>query len=328
MATLLPTVENAVRQNELEHQRRLHEKLRQELGSTICGLLDESAKPTSRVTDINLNADGSVWVQTAGIYSQVGALEARRAMSAIATIATLRDTVVTTDSPDLHTKLPFWGARFAGCIPPMSAGPVFSIRIKSMYVMTLDQYAEEGILNLEHKDVLEHAILDRKNILVVGEMGSGKTTFANALIDGIARLRPNARLIVIEDTPELQIKVPNHLCLFSSLDVTMDDCLRAALRHNGESIVVGEVRGREALTMIAGWGTGHNGGIATTHAKDALEGLSRIEYLAGGRAEASRVGSVINFVVAIGKVPGGGRRVREVARVRGFESGRYQLDLM
>ena len=108
----------------------------------------------------------------------------------------------------------------------------------------------------------------------------------------------------------------------------MDDCLRAALRHNGESIVVGEVRGREAMTMIAGWGTGHGGGVATTHAKDSLEGLSRIEHLAGGPAEARRVGSVIDFVVAIGKVPGGGRKVREVGRVRGFENEHYQLDLL
>jgi P-type conjugative transfer ATPase TrbB len=321
-------MESITRQNELEHQRRLHEKLRQELGPTICELLDESRKPTSRVTDIHVNADGAVWVQDGGEYAQVGTLDARRAMSAIATIATLRDTVVTARSPDLHTKLPFWGARFAGCIPPMSAAPVFSIRIQSLYIMTLGQFVDEGILNQEHRDVLEDAIRHRKNILVVGEMGGGKTTFANALMDGIARLRPNARLIVIEDTPELQIKVPNHLCLYSSLDLTMDDCLRAALRHNGDSIVVGEVRGREALTMIAGWGTGHNGGIATTHAKNAREGLSRIEHLAGGPQEASRVGSVIDFVVAIGKVPDVGRKVREVGRVRGYENGCYQLDLL
>lgn len=322
------SMEGINRRNELEHHRRLHEKLRQELGPTICELLDDSAKPSSRVTDINLNADGSVWIQASGEYSQVGTLDARRAMSTIATIATLRDTVVTAANPDLHTKLPFWGARFAGCIPPMSAAPVFSIRIKSLYVMTLAQYVDEEILSQGHRDVLEDAIRERKNILVVGEMGSGKTTFANALMDGIARLRPNARLIVIEDTPELQIKVANHLCLFSSLDVTMEDCLRAALRHNGDSIVVGEVRGREALTMIAGWGTGHNGGVATTHAKDALEGLSRIEHLAGGPIEARRVGGVIDFVVAIGKVPGGSRKVREIGRVRGFENGRYQLDLL
>jgi type IV secretion system protein VirB11 len=326
--TAAVTVESITRQNELEHQRRLHEKLRHELGPTICDILDKSTKPTSRVTDIHVNADGAVWVQAGGEYSQVGTLDARRAMSAIATIATLRDTVVTAQSPDLHTKLPFWGARFAGCIPPMSAAPVFSIRIQSLYIMTLAEFVEQGILSEEHRHVLEDAIRHRKNILVVGEMGGGKTTFANALMDGIARLRPNARLIVIEDTPELQIKVANHLCLYSSLDVTMEDCLRAALRHNGDSIVVGEVRGREALTMIAGWGTGHNGGVATTHAKNAREGLSRIEHLAGGPRQASRVGSVIDVVVAIGKVPGGGRKVREVGRVRGYEDGRYQLDLV
>src|SRR5215469_15460362 len=206
------TVESITRQNELEHQRRLHEKLRHELGPTICDILDKSTKPTSRVTDIHVNADGAVWVQAGGEYAQVATLDARRAMSAIATIATLRDTVVTAARPDLHTKLPFWGARFAGCIPPMSAAPVFSIRIKSLYIMTLAEYVEHGALTEQHRDVLEDAILKRQNILVVGEMGGGKTTFANALMDGIARLRPNARLIVIEDTPELQIKVANHLC--------------------------------------------------------------------------------------------------------------------
>src|SRR5499433_3507566 len=163
------TMESITRQNELEHQRRLHEKLRHELGATICELLDESTKPTSRVTDIHVNADGAVWVQAGGEYSQVGTLDARRAMSAIATIATVRDTVVTAASPDLHTKLPFWRARFAGCIPPMSAAPVFSIRIQSLYIMTLAQFVDEGILSQEHRDVLEDAIRHRKNILVVGE---------------------------------------------------------------------------------------------------------------------------------------------------------------
>src|SRR5215471_21625703 len=165
--TATVTMESITRQNELEHQRRLHEKLRHEFGPTICDLLDESTKPTSRVTDIHVNADGAVWVQDGGEYSQVGTLDARRAMSAIATITTVRDTVVTAASPDLHTKLPFWGARFAGCIPPMSAAPVFSIRIQSLYVMTLAEFVEQGILSQGHQEVLEDAIGHRKNILVV-----------------------------------------------------------------------------------------------------------------------------------------------------------------
>jgi len=326
------TMEGTSRQNELEHQRRLNAKLREEFGPVVVELLDESTQPGNRVTDIVLNADGQVHVKRSGQYKLAGILDARRAKSAIATVATMRDTVVTESQPQLHTKLPFWGARFAAAIPPMAAAPIFSIRIKSLHLITLAEYVAQGVLSASHRDAIETAILGRKNILVVGETGSGKTTFANAVMDGIARLRPNARLVVIEDTPELQVKVVNYLSLFATgLEVTMQDCLIASLRHDPDSIVVGEVRGGEALVMVSAWGTGHNGGVATCHAKDAHEGLVRIERCAAIATAASQhaaIASAVNLVVAISNELPEGRKVREVARVLGYENGRYQLELL
>lgn len=326
------TMESVTRQNELEHQRRLHAKLREEFGRVVVALLDEASQPGNRVTDIVLNADAQIFVKRAGEYQLAGSLDSRRAMSAIATVATMRDTVITNAHPQLHTKLPFWGARFAASIPPMSAAPVFSIRIKSMHLITLAEYVAQGVLSRSHRDAIETAIRQRKNILVVGETGSGKTTFANAVMDGIARLRSNARLVVIEDTPELQVKVPNYLSLFATgLEVTMQDCLIASLRHDPDSIVVGEVRGGEALTMISAWGTGHNGGVATCHAKDAYEGLMRIERCAAIATAANQqaaIASAVNLVVAITSEYPEGRKVKEVARVLGVENGHYELELL
>ena len=174
---------------------------------------------------------------------------------------------------DLETELPIDGSRFEGIVSPVVRRPVFAIRLRPRKIFSLDDYESDGILTdgtdplnqlrrhedfldgvrgLKHGDVIRAAVRARKNILIVGSTGSGKTTLVNAILDSLARLTPNDRVISIEDTTELQCPVENYLDLRAVGGVTMLDCLRACMRLKPTRIVVGEVRGAEAHTLAQG----------------------------------------------------------------------------
>jgi type IV secretion system protein VirB11 len=230
--------------------------------------------------------------------------------------------------------------------------PVFAIRRRPKRIFTLAQYCDAGILTnradplnrlrrrenfadqlagLSHADVIRAAIAARKNILTAGSTGSGKTTFTNAILDGIAEISPHDRVISIEDTTELQCSVANYVDLRAVGTVTMLDCLRACMRLKPSRIVVGEVRGAEAHTMLKAWNTGHPGGAATVHANDALSGLIRLESLVAEATSAPQqelIAEAVDLVVFIDEEAGltAGRKVREVALVNGYRDGRYQLE--
>lgn len=179
-----------------------------------------------------------------------------------------------------------------------------------------------------HGKIIRAAIRARKNILIVGSTGSGKTTPVNAILDALAQLTPNDRVISIEDTTELQWSVKNYLDLRAVGSVTMLDCLRACMRLKPTRIVVGEVRGAEAHTLLKAWNTGHPGGAATIHANDALNGLIRLESLvaeATSTPQQSLIAEAVDLVVFVDEEPvlPAGRKVREVLLVRGYSNGQY-----
>jgi type IV secretion system protein VirB11 len=182
-----------------------------------------------------------------------------------------------------------------------------------------------------HAEIIRTAVRARKNILVVGSTGSGKTTLVNAILDAQARIAPNDRVISIEDTTELQCAVRNSVDLRAVGAVTMTDCLRACMRLKPTRIVVGEVRGGEAHTLLKAWNTGHPGGAATVHANDALSGLSRLESLVAEATAAPQqalIADAIDIVIFVDEEAdlGAGRKVREVALVTGYCDGRYQVE--
>src|SRR5471032_1936992 len=279
-----------------EQHQRLEVKLRRELGDQVLRLLDDSL-----TEDILLNPDGSLWVKRMGhSFSRIGEMPAAQAASALGTIAAWRGTVLNHDRPILETELPIDGSRFEGIVSPVVRRPVFAIRLRPHKVFSLDDYEADGILTdgtdplnhlrrrddfldgvrgLKHGEVIRAAVRTRKNILVVGATGSGKTTLVNAILDSFARLTPHDRVISIEDTTELQCPVKNYVDLLAVGSVSMLDCLRACMRLKPTRIVVGEVRGAEAHTMLKAWNTGHPGGAATVHANDAPSGLIRLESL-------------------------------------------------
>ena len=331
-----------------EQHQRLEVKLRRELGDQVLRLLDDNL-----TEDILLNPDGSLWVKRMGhSFSRIGEMPAAQAASALGTIAAWRGTVLNHDRPILETELPIDGSRFEGIVSPVVRRPVFAIRLRPHKVFSLDDYEADGILTdgtdplnhlrrrddfldgvrgLKHGEVIRAAVRARKNILVVGATGSGKTTLVNAILDSFARLTPHDRVISIEDTTELQCPVKNYLDLRAVGNVRMLDCLRACMRLKPTRIVVGEVRGAEAHTLLKAWNTGHPGGAATVHANDALSGLIRLESLVAEATSAPQqtlIAEAVDLVVFVDEESGvkAGRKVREVLLVTGYSNGNYQVE--
>ncbi len=311
-----------------ETNRRVAETMRRQLGR-FCQTLGEHD-----LIELMLNPDGNVWADHLGRgMSMVGTMGATTAESFIATVAsTLRGTI-TRDNPLLECELPleapFDGSRFEAMIPPVVSAPIFTIRRKASAVFTLRDYEEAGILSACQRTVIEAAVRTRRNILVVGGTGSGKTTLVNAILAEIADATPMHRLVIIEDTAELQCAAENAVLLRATDAVTMNRLLKATMRLRPDRIIVGEVRGGEALTLLKAWNTGHPGGVSTVHANSARAGLIRLEQLI---AEASQtpirdlIADAVDLLVFIEKTDAApGRRVTEIVAVSGGLDGNYQL---
>ncbi|MGL4209839.1 MAG: ATPase, T2SS/T4P/T4SS family, partial [Candidatus Adiutrix sp.] len=212
------------------------------------------------------------------------------------------------------------GSRFEGLVPPVVAAPTFTIRKKSSKVFTLNDYFLAGNISQEALEILEFAVINKKNILVAGGTGSGKTTFVNALVEAIDRLAPDDRLVVIEDTSELQVKSKNQVILHTTVHTDMHDLLKATMRLRPDRILVGEVRDVAVLALTNAWNTGHAGGLATIHANSAAESLERVEQLitVGNFTPVKKsLANAINYVVFMRKERGL-RKVTEIVAV-GFD---------
>jgi Flp pilus assembly CpaF family ATPase len=333
--------------NSKDQLDRLDEKLRRELGETVL-----TALAHDRTEDVVLNPDSRLWLHRQGEgWTCIGLLSPTQALAAMGTIAFQRGTVINYDRPILEAQLPIVGSRFEGIVPPVTSNPIFAIRQRPRRIFTLDDYEQSEILTdrndvrnraqarctfldnvvgLSHADVLRCAIRDRRNILIVGSTGSGKTTLVNACLDLMARVCPGDRVVSIEDTMELQCPVTNAVELRAVGPVSMLDCLRACMRLKPKRIIVGEVRGAEAHVMLKAWNTGHQGGVATVHANDAISGLVRLESLVAEATSAPQqrlIAGAIDLVVFIDEDTelAAGRKVRELLVVTGYDSGRYSV---
>lgn len=307
-----------------EQAQRLNEKLRRELGTAICGYLAEP-----HVIEVMLNPDGNVWVERLGHpMQQVGTMPAYQAEALIGTVAASLRTTVTRENPILECELPLDGSRFEAILPPNVAGPCFTIRRKAAKIFTLADYVADGIMSPRQADVIRQAVAEKANVLVVGGTGTGKTTLTNAIIDHMAETVGDERLVIIEDTAEIQCRSPNAVILRATEYADMLRLLKATMRLRPDRIVVGEVRGAEALSLLKAWNTGHPGGVATVHANNAEAGLTRLESLVAEATAAPQraiIAAAVNVIVSIAKT-GEGRRVREVLRVNGLRGGEYDLE--
>ncbi len=294
--------------------------LRSAMGPTIAAALGDP-----QVIEIMVNPDGALWLDRLGegrceTGIRYDAAQVERIVRLVASHARAE---VHMGAPIISAELPPHGEgageRFEGVLPPVSLAPCFSIRKPAARVYTLLDYVTDGIMPPETARLLAQAVVERRNILVVGGTSSGKTTLANALLAEMAHLED--RVILIEDTRELQCAARDVVALRTrSGSVSMADLVRSTLRLRPDRIIVGEVRGREALDMLKAWNTGHPGGIATVHANSAAAALHRLEQLvqeAVVTVPRRLIAEAIDTVVFISG-RGLSRRVETIARVAGL----------
>jgi type IV secretion system protein VirB11 len=295
--------------------------LRTAMGPAIAAALSDP-----RVIEIMVNPDGALRVDILGegrVDTDVK-LDGSQVERIIRLVASHARTEVHGDKPIVSAELPPHGQgageRFEGILPPVSTAPCFSIRKPAARVYTLMDYVADGIMSAEAARMLSQAVVDRRNILIAGGTSSGKTTLANALLAEMAHL--DERVILIEDTRELQSPARDTVALRTRAGaVTMGDLVRSTLRLRPDRIIVGEVRGGEALDMLKAWNTGHPGGIATVHANSASSALYRIEQLiqeAVVTVPRRLVAEAINLIVFIAG-RGTARRIETIACVAGVD---------
>ena len=298
--------------------------LRTAMGPVIEQLLDEPD-----VVEVLLNPDGSLWVDRLGSgRAPVGVkLSPEDAERIIRLVAAHVGAEVHGGMPILSAELPETGERFEGVLPPVVRAPAFAIRKRAVGVIKLDDYVKDAILSEAQVAFLRSAVHGRQNILIAGGTSTGKTTLANALLAEIAAT--GDRVIILEDTVELQCAADDHVPLRTRPGVvSMAELVRSTLRLRPDRVVIGEVRGSEALDLLKVWGTGHPGGIATIHAGSAHGALTRLEQLilevavSPPRALIAEAINVIVFIAGRGR----SRRVQEIARVTGFDDHGYHLE--
>jgi type IV secretion system protein TrbB len=300
--------------------RRLDELLRRQLGPRILAAIDDR-----QVTEIIVNEDGRVWFESygKGMHEAGLSLAASQIESLIGTVAASLGAVANAGNPIVEGELPIGGIRFEGLLPPVARKPCCVMRKPAQVLYTLDDYIHDGILSEAHSEAFRKAIDERRNIVISGGTGSGKTTLAGALINEmVARSDPNERYVIIEDTLEIQCRARNLVQLHTAENADMTRLVRTTMRLRPDRIIIGEVRGAEALALLKAWNTGHPGGVTTIHANSAAAALTRLSSLvqeAGVPPQPELIAETINLLAFIVRTPAG-RRVRELVRVEGYEA--------
>ena len=303
--------------------------LRTAMGADIAGALDDP-----KVIEIMLNPDGHIWVDKIGVgrFDTDKLLTPKEGERVVRLVASHINQDVTAKAPIISAELPVskdgkGGERFEGLMPPVVQAPCFSIRKGAVSVFTLDDYIKSGTMTKLQAEALKYAVTSRQNILIVGGTSSGKTTLANALLSQVSKT--GDRVLILEDTRELQCEAKDTVALRThGKNVTLADLVRSTLRLRPDRIIVGEVRGPEALDMLKAWNTGHPGGIATVHANSAKAGLSRIEQLILEGAQVvprTLIAEAINVIVFISG-RGSKRRIETIARLTGVSGETYKLE--
>lgn len=307
-----------------EAQTRRRAMLKTAMGPQIASALADGV-----VIEIMVNPDGALRLDRLGqgcvdTGTRLGPAEVERIIRLVASHIRLE---VHAGNPIVSAELPDTGERFEGVLPPVSTAPCFSIRKPAARIYTLADYVADRIMAMPQAERLRQAVVERRNILIAGGTSSGKTTLANALLAEMTDL--GERVILIEDTRELQCAAPDCVALRTKAGVvTLAALVRSTLRLRPDRIVVGEVRGPEALDMLKAWNTGHPGGIATVHANSARAALYRLEQLvqeAVVTVPRRLIAEAIDTIVFIAG-RGSARRLEAIAELRGLDAdGDYAI---
>ena len=284
------------------------------------------------IFEIYINADGKVWTDSFEGRKYTGIeMTAAQVRQIILNVAALTNQLVTDEKPALDAEIPrneyFDKCRFEGNLPRIVLSPTLNIRKHPKKIFTLENYVEQGILTENQRGIILRAIRDKKNIIAAGGTKSGKTTLLNAILAEISKL--NDRVILIEDTPELQCTAADYVSMRTLRTFTMSDCLRSVLRMTPDRIVVGEVRGGEALALLDAWSTGHGGGCSTVHSNSAKDTLLRLENMTARvsqNPQQATIGQAVNLIVYL-KYTGNRRIVEDILEVEGYDAARKEYRL-
>lgn len=278
------------------------------------------------VIEIYLNDDKKLWIDTLSSGRKYTGIEIdpQTARNIIYLVASSVETEANEHNPIIDAELPGNGERFAGILPPVVKNPSFAIRKKAIKIFTLEDYIKSNIMTERQYNIICEAVKNRENMLVVGGTSTGKTTLTNAIINEMSKY-PN-RLIIIEDTQELQCSAEDRLFLRSTDYATIRRLLMATLRLRSDRIIIGEIRDGAALNLIKAWNTGHPGGICTLHANSALEGLEQLEsYISEVSIQEQKktISKAVNLVINIRKI-GTQRKIHEIIKITGLDDkGNY-----
>ena len=290
--------------------------LRSALGPAIARFLEDAS-----VVEVMLNPDGRIWIDrlSEGLSDTGECLSPADGERIVRLVAHHVGAEVHAGAPRVSAELPETGERFEGLLPPVVAAPAFAIRKPAVAVFTLDDYVAAGIMSTAQAETLREGVASRANILVAGGTSTGKTTLTNALLAEVAKT--SDRVVIIEDTRELQCAAPNLVAMRTKDGVaSLSDLVRSSLRLRPDRIPVGEVRGAEALDLLKAWGTGHPGGVGTIHAGSAIGALRRMEQLiqeAVVTVPRALIAETIDLVAVLSG-RGSARRLTELARVEGL----------
>ena len=309
---------------QLRSHPRLVRKLQDALGDQLCVALDDAT-----VVEIMLNPDGRLFIERLGHgVAEAGVMTPAAAEVVIGSVAHALQSEADDERPIISGELPIGGHRFEGLLPPVVSGPTFTIRRRASRLIPLDDYVTSKVMTEAQASAIRSAIDARMNIVISGGTGSGKTTLANAIIAEIVSVAPDDRMVILEDTAEIQCAAENAVCLHTSDTIDMARLLKSTMRLRPDRIIVGEVRDGAALTLLKAWNTGHPGGVTTIHSNTAMSALRRLEQLT---AEVSQqpmqevIGEAVDLVVSIERT-GKGRRVREVIHIEGYCNNHYQTE--
>lgn len=303
------------------------------------GLLDSIISDDS-ITEVMINGPDNIFIEKSGKLTKLDASfeSQRRLEDIIQRIVGMAGREVNQANPICDTRLPD-GSRVNVVLPPISlCGPILTIRKFSKNPMTIEKLIEYGSITREIADKLEMLVKAKYNIFISGGTGSGKTTFLNALSNYIPK---DERVITIEDSAELQITGIDNLVSLETRNanasgagqVSIRDLIKSSLRMRPERIVVGEVRGGEALDMLQAMNTGHDGSLSTGHANSTEDMLSRLETMvlqgaSGLPLEAIRqqIGSAIDIIVHLSRLRDKSRKTMEITEVVEYKNGEIILN--
>lgn len=337
-----------------ELEEKIEEIVAQRLGSQYCsieqrvsivqqiyssirgfGLLDSIINDDT-ITEVMINGPENVFIEQNGrLFKLDKQFESQRRLEdVIQRIVGLAGREVNQANPICDTRLPD-GSRVNVVLPPIAlCGPTLTIRKFSKTPMTIEKLIQYGSLTKEIAEKLEILVKAKYNIFICGGTGSGKTTFLNALSNYIPK---DERVITIEDSAELQIVGVENLVSLETRNantsgagqISIRDLIKSSLRMRPERIIVGEVRGGEALDMLQAMNTGHDGSLSTGHANSTQDMLSRLETMvlqgaAGLPLEAIRqqIASAVDIIIHLSRLRDKSRKTMEICEVVGYQTGK------